>query len=234
MSCLDTFEISEYVDGALPPTSCAEVEAHLAQCAPCRAIEDDLRRLHALARTLTPLEPPSQVWHRIAVRIESPRRRWALSGLSAWRVLPAAAAVLLAVTSLTWLGGALTPPDARMAGALGIRTDVARVETRSEFLVVEAELTSAIAGLEQVAVGDRQTLDPLVSELLTSNLAVIDSAIDESRTALAADPDSDVIQDTLFDALTHKMALLEDIVALMHEARMDLDGDAGATSEVNP
>lgn len=233
MSCPTTFEIGEYVDRALPAEAHGALEAHLASCAHCRALEADLRGIRSLARALEPMAVPPRVWSRLAARLEPPRRQWWYPDHVAWRLLPATAAAALVVTSLGWLGGALTRPDVRLAGVTA-DGNTARVDTRSEFQLAEAELTSAIAGLEQIAGDERQSLDPAVADLLTSTLTVIEGAIDESRLALAAEPDSDLVQDTLFDALTHKMTVLEDAVALMTEARIDLDRDASTTTDVNP
>ena len=233
MSCPTAFEIGEYVDRALPAEAHGALKAHLTSCAHCRALDADLRSIQSLARALEPMAVPPQVWPRIAARLGPPRRTWWWPDHVAWRMLPATAAAALVVTSLGWLAGALTRPDVRLAGVTA-EGNTARVDPRSEFQRADAELTSAIAGLERIAGDERRSLDPAVADLLTSTLTVIDGAIGESRLALAAEPDSDLVQDTLFDALTHKMTLLEDAVALMTEARIDLDRDAATTTPVNP
>ena len=48
---------------------------------------------------------------------------------------------------------------------------------------------------------------------------MIDSAINESRTALRAQPDSQIAQESLFDAFRRKVSLLQDTIALMNEMR---------------
>ena len=44
--------LSEYLDGDLAPAERAALEAHLVDCASCRATTEDLRRLVARPRTL--------------------------------------------------------------------------------------------------------------------------------------------------------------------------------------
>jgi hypothetical protein len=56
---------------------------------------------------------------------------------------------------------------------------------------------------------------------------VIDSAIDQSRAALIAEPGNDVAQQSLFQALRSKVALLQNILALINEMRKG-DPDAAA------
>lgn len=222
MSCLTDIETTDYLDGSLPAEHRARVESHLEHCPDCRSIVEDLRSIQLAVRTLEPLVPPPSVWARISTRLEPARQPWHWSELFTWRMLPAAATAAVLVVSLAALGRGLQVT--RTENARGPGAGMARVETLTEFELAEAELVRAIAGLEEIAGSERQALDPEMTEVLASNLAAIDGAIDESRTALAAAPESGLVQDTLFDALTDKMALLEDAVALMHDARIDLDG----------
>jgi hypothetical protein len=78
---------------------------------------------------------------------------------------------------------------------------------------------NAIAGLEQVAAESETPLDPIVMATVRENLDVIDQAIDDSRQALRADPQSQLAQESLFDAFRRKVALLQDTIALMNEMR---------------
>jgi tetratricopeptide (TPR) repeat protein len=78
---------------------------------------------------------------------------------------------------------------------------------------------NAIAGLEQVAAESETPLDPIVMATVRENLDVIDQAIDDSRQALRTDPQSQLAQESLFDAFRRKVALLQDTIALMNEMR---------------
>ena len=48
------------------------------------------------------------------------------------------------------------------------------------------------------------------ADVLKANLTVLDGAIGESREALQKEPENDVAQESLFDALRNKVALLQD------------------------
>jgi anti-sigma factor RsiW len=44
--------LSQYVDGELPPEECQLIEKHVADCQPCMALLDTLRRTLRLCRSL--------------------------------------------------------------------------------------------------------------------------------------------------------------------------------------
>ena len=99
---------------------------------------------------------------------------------------------------------------------------------------VEAELRAAtehyeraIQQLEQIARTDDGTLDPQVAAVLQRNLQVIDQAIGESRAALQTQPASADVQESLFDAMRSKVALLQQTVELINEMRKGNQTEAG-------
>ena len=68
-----TDRLSEYLDGELEETFCAEAEVHLEDCPPCRDFLESLRRTVALLGRL-PSEPvPEEI--RRAVRESAERLR---------------------------------------------------------------------------------------------------------------------------------------------------------------
>src|SRR5215472_11859998 len=106
--------LNDYVDDALGAAERADVERHLASCASCRALVEDLREIRATAKSLEFREPPARVWPRLerAIRLEREARQtvpeaavarsafaWPRRQLlrQASFVLAAAAAILLAV-----------------------------------------------------------------------------------------------------------------------------------------
>ena len=50
--------IQELVDGTIGSIRRAELEMHLDECEGCRALREDLQRIHDAAAALPPLEPP--------------------------------------------------------------------------------------------------------------------------------------------------------------------------------
>mgnify|MGYP001126645566 CR=1 FL=1 len=85
--------------------------------------------------------------------------------------------------------------------------------------IADEHYTAAIAGLEQVVKNGQSELDPVLTATLQKNLGVIDQAISESREAIKAQPNSQLAQTSLFEALRQKVALLEDTVALINVMR---------------
>ncbi len=57
--------ISDYVDGELEASLCAELEAHLSGCRNCRVMVDTVRKTITLYHAQPPVELPSDVQGRL-------------------------------------------------------------------------------------------------------------------------------------------------------------------------
>lgn len=235
MNC-DEYErrLGDYVDGTLAADGAARLEAHLAGCARCQAIAADVDAIRLMARSLEPHAAPPQVWRRVAEATAPARpRRALLAAFSGWQSLAAAATMVILVSSLWWtadrLASVAPPPGAAFAAdASAPPMDSARSEA-------EAQYTTAIASLEEITTAERSALDPGTAEVLQTGMTVIDSAIAESRAALDTNPDSEVAQESLFQALRRKVALLQQMLALINEMRKGNEGGAARImSELNP
>jgi hypothetical protein len=98
----------------------------------------------------------------------------------------------------------------------------------------ETHFTVAIARLEEVTSVDRDVLDQETAGAINAGLTVIDDAITESRAALESEPLSESAQESLFAALRRKVALLQEMLALINEMRQgNQDGAARILSEIN-
>ena len=74
----------------------------------------------------------------------------------------------------------------------------------------------------------------IAEDILKANLTVLDGAIGESREALKQEPENDVAQQSLFEALSNKVALLQDTIALINEMRKgNQEGAARIVSGLN-
>jgi anti-sigma factor RsiW len=237
MSCTDYSEaIAEFVDGTIDPVKQRALERHVEGCDACRALVADLKSIQAAAFTLDRVELPSHLWGAITARraeelavgsrgrlLAWPRSR------SAWGVwLSAAAALLLATTfglySLTRT--AETHRDDAVAVTEPADGDMV-ASVQLELQAAEEHYNKAIQGLEQIARTESGALDPQVASLLQKNLQVIDQAIGESRAALQVQPASSDAQDSLFDAMRSKVALLQQTVELINEMRKGNQVEAG-------
>jgi len=221
-------QIGDYVDGTLDEGTRTSFDAHLSTCAQCRAVVADLEVIRTTSLALEGQVPPPHVWRKLSAALEAePRRVPAVWGLPAgrwWQTLAAAATTITLVVSLSWLGGRLVPVAAEPPPSID-----------AEYHVAERHLTGAIEGLEAVAAEDRAELDMETRDVLQANLDVLDGAIGESRAALQTEPENDVAQESLFEALRNKIALLQDIVALINEMRKgNQEGAARIVSGLNP
>jgi hypothetical protein len=212
--------LDDYLDQGLAD---AAVVAHLSTCQACAALVADVRAIRATARTLEPIEPPGHVWRHVRARVSldtPPRTSWLdrLGWHSMGEALGAAAALVVVVGSLAWIGVRLTEtPAVQMADASGALT---------EFRLAEAEYADAIDRLEEAAEAAGPPLDALTDATLQSSIDDIDTAIGDAREALALAPDDALSQESLLDALGSKVALLQDTVALL--------GNEPATEEQTP
>lgn len=221
--------LAAMVDEALEPRDRRRVDAHLAGCEACREHLADLQAIRSLAATLEPIEPPARVWRdvrrRVAAEGRTPRvaagwwSRWSFGGAgpirvaglgSRWSVggtaLAAAAGIVLAVV-LAGNPDRVRSPASDMPGGTVPPTAAGGLEP------FESAYVSAIRDLEQLA-GARPPVQPAVQTVLAGNLAVVDRAIAESRSALEAAPGSEVARDRLRAGLARKLALLRTSAAL--------------------
>jgi len=235
MSCRDyDAQIGDYVDGAMDEAQRASFESHLSTCASCRAAVADFSVILAASLSLEPQVPPPHVWRKLSAAIEAePKPFLGVGGTQWWRALAPVAAMAVLVASLSWTAAQLTSvPGERIA----TRTPVTQSEPVSilaEYQLAERDLSNTIEGLERIAT-DRTALDMETADVLKANLTVLDGAIGESRDALKKEPENDVAQESLFEALRNKVALLQDTIALINEMRKgNQEGAARIVSGLN-
>ena len=234
--------ISDYVDGTLAATSVARVEAHVRHCRSCQAIVQDLRTLGGATRSLEPQIPAAYLWPRIGAALEadarqrSSRRLFSIGAISFQPVLSTAAMVIVLAGGVwvSWRSVA-TGDRVNLSASRNASDVVAAIAPVDEQMQdAEQHYTRVIASLEQIARTERTTLDTPVAAVVDRNLAVLDQAIGESRDALQKEPDSELAQQSLFEALRSKAALLQDTIALINEMRKgNQEGAARIVSGMN-
>jgi anti-sigma factor RsiW len=227
--------IGDLVDGPIAAPAQRELDGHLATCPACRAVLADLRDIRRVAGRLPDYTPRPEVWSGIARRLEAemalrPRPFWTGARVA----LAVAATLLVAVASSVWL---LRGPAPASQGAAATASPAAVIQSTGDLVqdvdehlrIADEHYVQAIAGLEQVVQTQQAALDPAVAATLQKNLGVIDEAIRESREAIRAQPNSQVVQISLFEALRQKVALLEDTVALINVMRK---GDQAGAAQI--
>ncbi|HEY0025619.1 MAG TPA: anti-sigma factor [Longimicrobium sp.] len=222
--------LDDYVEGTLPPHDERGVRRHLMQCDDCRAEERELRTLLDEAAALPPgIQPPVELWEGIAARLEPRSATVALAPeipvigprpvrRIPWWMQAAAAIALVVTTSVVTLqidragpaqvAAVQQQPAAQQAAAPAARTALAA------FHPAEQEYQRAIGDLEQMLGQHRDKLAPQTVATLEANLKVIDKAIQESRAALAADPNSRELATMLSQSYDAKLDVLQRAVSL--------------------
>jgi anti-sigma factor RsiW len=238
MSCRDYSEaIAEFVDGALDPARQRELERHVEGCAACRALVADLKSIQAAAFTLDRVELPPHILPALRARMAEepiPASRGRLLAFPASRPARlawlAAAAALVVITAAGMLS--LRSPDAthtadQTAATTPVDANDAVASVQAELQLATEHYEKAIQQLEQIARSENGALDPQVAAVFQRNLQVIDQAIGESRAALQTQPASADVQESLFDAMRSKVALLQQTVELINEMRKGNSAEAG-------
>lgn len=100
MSHVDDGALHAYLDGELAPVERARLEAHVAECPPCRARLDEERALIARASELLGLAGPAERPAPPLHQLRHPRLAWRLRIPLAW-----AASVVLALALGYYMGG---------------------------------------------------------------------------------------------------------------------------------
>lgn len=182
-----------------------ENETHRASCAECQGLWAELEAIAAEAAKLPLLTPSRDLWSGIEARISAPKtlpfyRRQSFR-------LAIAASLLIAVTStVTWqLASRGSTP------AVTVATDYDMGAGELQFVTVSNSVSAIdreIEALTAILDERRDELDPQTVAILERNLAVIDTAIAQTRAALAADPASQFLAQRYTRAYTSKLTLL--------------------------
>ena len=206
--------LAALIDDALDARDREPIDEHLAGCTACRDLLADLREIRSLAATLEPIEPPARVWHDVRRQIaateqdETPRRSigwrhwWSLGG----GALAGAAALAGTVLVIGPADFTLSPRSNEPAGP-------AQNAVAAALEQIERPHADAIRELEQ-HIGTGAPIPVAAREALTRNLAVVDDAIAESRSAATADPSAAIPRERLQAGLAHKLTLLRTMAAL--------------------
>jgi anti-sigma factor RsiW len=215
--------LSAYLDGDLDPAARQAVEAHLTVCAECRAVVADLDGLQRVARAWgdETARPAADLWPGIAARLDERgtglgparvlpwyRRRWSVGVAE----LAVAATLVAAVTAgVMWRRAPLAEPPVPVA-AEPVLAQVEPIGAPAEGVTAvsfaDAQFDAAVADLERVLRDQRDSLNPRTVLILERNLQIIDDAIREARTALAADPANALLNAHLASARQRKLNLL--------------------------
>jgi hypothetical protein len=186
--------LDELIDGSITPAERAQVEEHLAGCDRCRAELAAIRGLVADARALPrSIQPPGALWRGIEARLTSAGAAPAPRGR---RPIPLRFMLRLAAAlALVALGGALATVWQRHGGP-------------SQFAVEQQRYAEATAQLARELARNPTGLSPTTLAVVQRNLSIVDQAIHESETALAADPGNHALEQMLLARYQQRLSLL--------------------------
>src|SRR5690348_11216826 len=210
-----TDRLSEYLDGDPGGAERTALEGHLSACEACRETLAELRRVEARARALDDRAPATDLWPGIAehigiVSLAARRARWRLSF-----TVPqlAAASVALALVS----GGAVWLLVGRTHAPTTAPTEVARRPAsliNAATYLTDPRYAAQVAALERALEGGRSQLDTGTVRIIEKNLKIIDRAIRDAQSALAADPASAYLNLHLAQEMRRKLELLREAANL--------------------
>ena len=205
MTCRD-FEAraDAYAEGRLSAPEAAAFEAHLDRCAACAAaLERAAGPPPGLAGLARSIEPAEDLWPAIHGRLAALGERPGRIAVPRWGL---AAAALLLIALSSGVTAVLLRPAPQAASAT---RDVSALE--AQYAAVSEDLTGA---LEKA----RSRLDPATLATIERNLRIIDTALNETRQALANDPGNPALGQMVVAAWRQKVDLLRRATALGTES----------------
>lgn len=212
--------IGDLLDGTIKPGDRAKLEAHLQSCPDCRSLAEDFQKIASEAKTLSEDEPSDKVWPAVLKGVRDARRAERLD-----RARPAALASPFARPALKWAGAAVvlvagiaigivlgrrpwTGATVAENGAKARLGTVAKLEeAEKHYLLAIQAMTDAV----HPASGD---LNPQMAAMFESDLRIVDSAIQQCRTAVTRQPEDLDARVFLLGALQKKMDVLNGIMDL--------------------
>ncbi len=228
--------LPDYLDGTLADDGAAgaQARAHIVSCESCRALVRDMERIRARAASLPTLQPSRDLWAGIEARIQSmpqdatPVRRITTRWMSQrWYGAPLARAAVLVIATASatlfashlWSGtsaqhGSPSTPVTTAVTTAVTNAGISTVSNAPAARTSEFIYDQQISAMRQILDSRRSRLDPKTVAIIEKNLRVIDTAIAESRTALARDPANRFLAGQLDASLNTKLELLRTVAML--------------------
>ncbi|MGH7548503.1 MAG: anti-sigma factor family protein [Gemmatimonadales bacterium] len=213
-----TDRLSEYLDGELGTPERTTLEAHLAGCAACAATLDELRRVMTRARALDDRPPAEDLWPAIAEQIgvsSGAHRVVSLEQRRAGRrftfTLPQLVAASVALALLSGGAGWLLVRERTARRTTTVATETPTptpLMMNAGTYAVNPRYAAAVADLERALEQRRGRLDTVTVRVIEKNLGIIDRAIRNAQSALAADPGNSYLNLHLAEQMRRKVELL--------------------------
>lgn len=203
MTCAELRErLDAYARDALSAEEARQLELHLSSCQSCSEfLETREPAISQVADLPRSIDPPPETWATIRRRLSPHLRKTGRFSLPAWALAAAAIFLILASSATTMI--------------LLRRSPAPQAEASRGTDELEAQYASATADLSAELTRARTRLDPATYALIERNLRVIDSALMESRRALASDPRNKVLEQLVVATWRQKMDFLRRATAIV-------------------
>jgi len=210
--------ISEYIDGALELGEQVNIERHLADCEPCRAVRDDLLQIVHFSNQLPLRAPSTSLWPRIRSGVEElrpgfwgrPLRWWSnvttlRFNLTVPQMIAGAAALVIIVSIGAIVSRRDNGPIELSAGNSRVPPSEITPLSRTDLQQLEKQINQLSETVEQ----RKNSWDPELRIAFERNLYYIDQSLVECRHQLDGNPADDVSQELMLNAYREKVRLLE-------------------------
>lgn len=223
-----TDRLSDYLDGDMPAGERTALEAHLTDCAACRATAAELRRVVARAHALEDRPPAADLWPGIAERIGvstgqhvvslAARRERRRLVFSIPQALAAGITLMLFSSGVVWLALHAPTTTSTLVGPVAVAPNPSAGPSvrpiRNGWPAANTTYDAAVADLQRALEAGRSRLDTGTVRVIEQNLRIIDGAIAQARAALAADPGNAYLNLHLADTMRRKLELLRQANAI--------------------
>jgi len=219
-------QLSAYLDGELSAEERARVDSHISTCAACRIVLDDLKAIVVTAPYYEGEAPKRDLWAEIQAGISEQK------DVSFRRPSPAArrqfslgqlVAACLAFAAIT--GGSMYIALRQPVAAVEVPSPVAHSPSPSPEAAITNASTragevydAAVGDLERVLSEGRDQLEPKTLKVIEENLRIIDRAIAEARSAIAADPANSYLRSQVAANMRRKLDILRQATDVIRSA----------------
>lgn len=210
--------LSEYIDGALELGEQVNIERHLGDCEPCRAVRDDLLQIVHFSHQLPMQSPSTALWPRISSDLAELRPsfwsrplRWLANfrtlnfSFSVPQLIAGAAALAIVVSTGIIVSRRDGHQLATAANAGGVATSEVRPLSQADLQQLERQIRQLSETVEQ----RKNAWDPELRNAFERNLLYVDQSLVECRHQLNDNPADDISQELMLNAYREKVRLLE-------------------------
>lgn len=209
--------LSEYIDGALELGEQVNIERHLCDCEPCRAVRDDFLQIVHFSQQLPVQSPSTALWPRISSDLaELKPNFWtrSLRWLASFRTLNfnfsvpqliAGAAALAIIVSIGVIASRRENGPQLSATAARLTLSDVQPLSQTDLHQLEKQISELTDAVQQ----RKQSWDPELRTAFERNLLYIDQSLVECRHQLKDNPADNVSQELMLNAYREKVRLLE-------------------------